>query len=144
MTYLSPTFKAVSLIFSVAAIVTGLRPILDPVSFSHSFGIPLAPTTVSSYKKDSAALTQRDDHNSALYYVSLMGVRQLGTGMILLTFAYQAKWTEMATILAIIGILVAGTDGVYLARARSIRAGAFHAIPGALISALALAFIYSA
>ena len=72
-----------------------------------------------------------------------MGVRQLATGTILLTFAYQNKWAEMATILAIIGILVAGTDGVYLARAGKTAQAKVHAVPGALIAALAGAVVYS-
>ncbi|DBA86180.1 hypothetical protein WJX77_005830 [Trebouxia sp. C0004] len=72
-----------------------------------------------------------------------MGVRQLATGIILLIFAQQNKWTEMATILAIIGVVVAGTDGVYLSRAGAGNLGRFHAIPGALIAALAGGVIYS-
>ena len=72
-----------------------------------------------------------------------MGIRQLATGIILLTFAYQSKWVEAATILAIIGIVVAGTDGIYLARGGGgSKAGLFHAIPGALIAALACGVIY--
>ena len=71
-----------------------------------------------------------------------MGARQLATGLILLTFAYQHKWTEAATILSIIGIVVAGTDGVYLSRAGAGQLARFHAIPGALIAALAAAVIY--
>ena len=50
---------------------------------------------------------------------------------------------EMATILAIIGIVVAGTDGIYLARAGLKGKGIFHAIPGALISALAWGVLIS-
>lgn len=75
-------------------------------------------------------------------YVSVMSVRQLGTGIILLIFAYQGKWTEAATILAVIGILVAGTDGIYLARAGPRGPAIFHAVPGGLISALAAGVIY--
>jgi hypothetical protein len=78
-----------------------------------------------------------------LSYISLMGVRQFATGIILLTFAYQKKWTEVATILAVIGIIVAGTDGIHLSRAGHRRLGRFHAVPGALIAALAGGFIYS-
>lgn len=72
-----------------------------------------------------------------------MGVRQLGTGITLLTFAYQGKWTEAATILAIIGIVVAGTDGFFLARAGYGSLGRFHAIPGAEIAALAAAAVHT-
>ena len=49
----------------------------------------------------------------------------------------------MATILAIIGILVAGTDGIYLSRSGAEKVARFHAIPGALIAALACGVIYS-
>ena len=80
-----------------------------------------------------------EDSSVASSYIGLMGVRQLGTGITLLVFAYQNKWAEIATILAIIGILVAGTDGIYLARSGATKAALFHAIPGALIAVLAAA-----
>ena len=66
-----------------------------------------------------------------------MGVRQLATGLTLLTFAYEEKWTEMATILSILGVVVAGTDGYYLARSGERGRAVFHAVPGALIAMLA-------
>ena len=72
-----------------------------------------------------------------------MGVRQLATGITLLTFAYQTKWTEMANILAILGVVVAGTDGVYLSRFGAGKQAMFHAIPGALIAILAGAVVFT-
>jgi hypothetical protein len=66
-----------------------------------------------------------------------MGIRQLGTGITLIVFNYQDKYTEAATVLAIIGVLVAGTDGLFLARAGDVKAGIWHAVPGGLIAALA-------
>lgn len=65
-----------------------------------------------------------------------MGVRQLATGLTLFTFAYQGKWNEMATILTILGFVVAGTDGYYLAQTGARGQARFHAIPGALIALL--------
>lgn len=126
MAYLLPTFKAVSLIFAIAAVGTGVQALVDPVGFSTSFGLPLSKTA-------------SDNERS---YVSLMGVRQLATGITLLTFAYQGKWREMATLLAILGIVVAGTDGIYLSQAGKGGLARFHAIPGALIAALAGAVLY--
>ena len=149
MDYLLPTFQAVSVIFAIASVATGAQAILDPVSFSKSFGLPLSPTEIKSIVSpvnSSTTETYRsyqDHRNLAKSYVSLMGVRQLGTGIILLTFAYQGKWTEMGTILAIIGVVVAGTDGYYIAQGGSRGQGQFHAIPGALIAALAGAVLYS-
>ena len=152
MDYLLPVFKGVSLVFAIAAVGTGAQAIFDPAGFSKSFGLP--PNTKMIDPID--ALLDRDDtvapkataiphqrRGSAMSYISLMGVRQLATGIILMTFAYQNKWAEMATILAIIGILVAGTDGVYLARAGATGQAKVHAVPGALIAALAGAVIYS-
>lgn len=43
----------------------------------------------------------------------------------------------MATNLAILGTVVAGTDGFYLARSGARNLAKFHAIPGALIALLA-------
>lgn len=128
MTSLLLLFKAVSLIFAGAAIFTGLKGLLAPVAFAESFGI---------------SITRRDKpiDESAQAYVSLMSVRQLATGITLLAFAYQGKWDAMATMLANLGVVVACTDGAFLAR-RKITLGAFHAIPGLLIAILAAVFLW--
>ena len=152
MDYLLLALKAVSVIFAVSAVITGTQAIVDPVGFSRFFGLPLTSNltdSVGAYTKDDAGVTPTPTATLHYYrsltvsYVSLMGVRQLATGIILLIFAYQDKWVEIATILAIIGVLVAGTDGIYLSRAGAIRKGRLHAIPGALIAALAGGVIYS-
>lgn len=72
-----------------------------------------------------------------------MGIRQLATGLTLLTFAYQEKWIEIATVLSILGIVVAGTDGICLARAGNYSQARFHAIPGACIALLAGTVLYT-
>ena len=152
MVYLLPIFKTVSVIFAISAVATGAQAILDPVGFSRGFGLPLSSIitdSVGSSIDNEGAITTRTAatlhiHRSlTMSYVSLMGVRQLATGIILLPFAYQNKWTEQATILAIIGIIVAGTDGIYLSRAGGRKVGLFHAIPGAIIAALACGVICS-
>ncbi|KAK4697782.1 hypothetical protein P7C71_g353, partial [Lecanoromycetidae sp. Uapishka_2] len=130
MNFLLPTFKMVSVLFASSAVVTGIQAIMDPIGFSRSFGLPIAIV------KDVV-----NSQSAPISYVSLMGVRQLATGITLLTFAYQQKWTEMATILTILGILVAGTDGIYLSRSGARNLAKLHAIPGALIALLAAAFI---
>ena len=146
---LLPAFKTVSVMFAVSAVVTGIQAITNPVGFSRFFGLPLDATSINpavflqdydDIKKATAAFHSHQGLTKS--YISLMGVRQLATGMTLLTFAYQNKWTEMATILAIIGIIVAGTDGIYLSRAGQKNLGRMHAIPGAVIAALAGAVIY--
>lgn len=152
MAYLLPTFKAVSLIFATSAVVTGVQAIIDPIGFSKFFGLPLSSTSTvpleflvdneDALKSKKTAVLQHH-RGLTMSYISLMGVRQLATGIILLTFAYQKKWTEVATILAIIGIVVAGTDGICLSRAGTRQSGILHAIPGLLISALACGIIYS-
>ena len=149
MDYLLFTFKTVSVIFALSAVATGVQAIVDPISFSRFFGLALNSTVMNSAPSLNSGNTARTtamshyDHDLTMSYISLMGVRQLATGIILLTFAYQNKWTDVATILAIIGIVVAGTDGIYLSRAGHRNLGRFHAIPGALIAALAGATIYS-
>ena len=136
-------FKAVSVVFAVLATYTGLRGIIDPLGFSTFFGLPLGPDPPRRHIRsdDSQSQTQFDDGRNHLSlaksYVSLMSVRQLGTGIILLIFSSQGKWVEVATILAVIGVLVAGVDGIYIARNGTWSAGAFHAIPGGLIAATA-------
>ena len=147
MDYPLHIFKAVGVIFAISALITGIQAIVDPIGFSKFFGLPLSALTTDSadtLNGNDGAVTasqatkfSHSHHNLTMSYISLMGVRQLATGIILLTFAYQNKWTEVATILVIIGILVAGTDGIYLSRAGKGRLGRLHAIPGALIAALA-------
>ena len=125
-------FKLVSIVFALSAVFTGLRALFFPTTFSHSFGLPI-----------TKILDDRDIAISTVHgtsYVSLMGVRQLGTGIILLVFAWSGKWAESALILMIIGVLVAGTDGFFLARAGKKREARFHAVPGALIALLAATF----
>ncbi|KAK1060040.1 hypothetical protein LTR12_011972 [Friedmanniomyces endolithicus] len=154
MDYIIPTsFKAVAVIFAILAVATSAQALVDPVAFSKSFGLTLEPPTLSPVPDTNAgnpsspsknAASHPDQHQLTLAksYASLMGVRQLGTGLTLLVFAYQGKWAEAATILAIIGFVVAGTDGFFLARAGYGSLGRFHAIPGAGIAVLAAAAIY--
>ena len=143
MDYLLSVFRMVSVVFAISAVATGAQAIVDPVGFSRSFGLPLSPITDTDNAVTSRPTAVLHHHRLTMSYVSLLGVRQLATGVILLTFAYQNKWTEMATILAIIGVVVAGTDGLYLSRAGASNLGRIHAIPGALIAALAGGVIYS-
>ena len=144
MSFLLPTFKIVSVAFAISAIVTGTQAIADPIGFSRSFGMPI--TIVKDADKSQSTPISRfykSNDNPIISYVSLMGVRQLATGITLLTFAYQKKWTEMATILTILGIIVAGTDGFYLSRFGARNLAKLHAIPGALIALLAGAIIFT-
>lgn len=134
MDYILPTFKIVSVTFAISAVVTGVQAIVDPRGFARSFGIPVTAAKQSKTYEPSPKSQMNTD--PVMAYVSLMGVRQLATGVTLLLFAYQRKWMEMATILSILGILVAGTDGVYLARSGAGGKARFHAIPGALIALL--------
>lgn len=140
MNSLLPPFKIVSVVFAIAAIVTGTQALLGPIGFSRSFGIPILPV-----KDASTAISgsNKPNDNPTTSYVSLMGVRQLATGITLLTFAYQGKWTEMATILSILGMVVAGTDGWYLSRSGARSQGLFHAIPGGFIAVLAGAVVFT-
>jgi hypothetical protein len=148
MSYILSAFKAVSFTFAVLAVATGVQALWDPVGFAASFGIPIhvAPKTNDndntinpSQPRDKLALSNA----TAASYVALMGVRQLATGITLLTFVYQGKWNELGTLLVILGFLVAGTDGVFLYRSGAGWKGPFHALPGAGIALLAGAAISS-
>lgn len=134
-------FKLITATFSVAAIYTGAQALLNPFGFALSFGLSLDganPVTTLESKKEGLKVASTKStlrpHDPAKSYISLMGIRQLANGIILATFAYQGKWTEAATILAIIGIMVAGTDGIYLSCAGKTSLGVYHAVPGALIA----------
>ena len=125
------------MIFALLAVATGLQAIVTPIVFSNSFGLPITDSKTGSSQSHRSVLTTH-----ALAYVSLQGVRQLATGIVLLIYAAQGKWMEVATFLAVIGVLVAGMDGVFLARNGQLARGVFHALPGALIAALAAAVVY--
>lgn len=145
-----PIFKVISTTFAVLAVWTGAQATIDPRGFAKFFGLPVCPALSqqrSIAKKDKRGRTKyraMDDQadSPALAYVSLMGIRQFATGIILLVFGYQGKWNEAATVLAIIGLLVAGTDGIFLLHAGHRDLALFHAIPGALIAAFATLVIF--
>lgn len=138
MNILLPAFKIVSVVFAGSAIVTGMQAIIDPVGFSRSFGIPFPIVTgEDDTKSQTITRSSKQNNDPAISYVSLMGVRQLATGIILFIFAWQRKWTDMATILSILGIVVAGTDGFYLSRTGARNLAKLHAVPGGLIALLA-------
>lgn len=135
MDYILLTFKAVSVTFASLAVVTGAQALCKPVGFAASFGMALQ-------KNDADKNPNFLGKETAASYVSLMGVRQLATGITLLAFASQGKWTDMATILVILGLVVAPTDGLFLYRSGAKAKGPFHALPGALIALLAGAVLY--
>lgn len=145
-------FKLTTVIFSAAAIYTGAQALFHPAGFAKSFGLSLDSMgaaillKTSGSKKEGAAVILANPnlhpYNPAMSYVSLMGIRQLANGLILATFAYKGKWIEVATILAIIGILVAGIDGIYLSRAGKTSLGVYYAVPGALIAMYASVVLY--
>lgn len=144
MDYLPHVFKGVGLIFTVAALFTGAQALSDPEAFATSFGLSLKSKS-HQYQQgkqrpdDAISSTRLPPATSS--YVSLMGVRQFATGVILAAFIYQSKWDEVATILVIIGFLVAGTDGYHLWRAGEAGLAMYHAVPGALIAAISGAFL---
>lgn len=139
MDYILPAFKAVSVTFASLAVVTGAQALCKPVGFAASFGMALQPLPK---KNDADKNPNCLGKETAASYVSLMGVRQLATGITLLAFASQGKWTDMATILVILGLVVAPTDGLFLYRSGAKAKGPFHALPGALIALLAGAVLY--
>lgn len=132
MSSLLPLFQAVSLTFAGLALLTGAHALLAPLPFSRSFGLPAAPARPGAGPPS---------HEAA--YISLMGVRQLTTGLTLLVFAWQGKWDEVATVLSILGVVVAGTDGVYLTRAGHRGKGLWHAGPGLCIAGLAMGVLWA-
>jgi hypothetical protein len=130
-------FQTVSLIFATAAVITGLQALLQPIGFSHSFGI-----SIFNSKQIS---DDEQNPNATTAYISLMGVRQLAQGLTLFAFAYQRNWDAMATILSILGTVVATTDGYFLGtRGGDWGKGATHAIPGLGIAGLSLAVLVKA
>lgn len=85
MAYLLPILASVTSIFSIAFIMMGIQALLSPIGFSRTFGLPFNIT----HQPDSPS--SRHHINVTTSYISLMGIRQLATGLILLPFSYQQK-----------------------------------------------------
>ncbi|KAJ1337844.1 DUF4267 domain-containing protein [Microdochium nivale] len=143
MDYVPAVFKTVSVTFSTLAIWTGANGLFRPAFFAADFGLPVNTTPAAALGGKKAHQPSAADNPTTRAYIALMGVRQLATGVILATFAAQGKWEEMATILATIGVLVAGIDGYFLASvAGRPDLGIFHALPGGAIALLSGLFLW--
>lgn len=144
MDYILTSFKAVSIIFSILAVQTGINALFRPISFAKSFGLPMdnnaATKSRAGNKEDAFVLSQHSDFGLA--YVTMMGVRQLATGITILIFSSLGKWTEIATILSVLGLLVATTDAYNLWKAGKNGLARYHALPGIAIALHALAVLY--
>lgn len=121
-------FKPISLIFAISTIITGAQSLINPLAFSTLFGIQVPKA------QDTALLRS---------YISLIGSRQLSTGLIILLLAARGSYNAIAHILAVSGIVVAGWDGVVIRRHASTRLGLVHAGPGFVIAAVAAAVIWN-
>lgn len=120
-------FKGVSLIFATASVFTGTQALLDPIAFSTTFGI---------------TIPKQHDTPLLRSYVTLMAARQLATGISILLLAKQGHFIAIAYILMVAGIVVAGTDGVFIAKNGSRKMGIVHAGPGFVIASLAALTIW--
>ena len=120
-------FKGVSIIFATASVFTGTQALLDPIAFSKTFGISIPK-----------------DHDTPLLrsYVTLMATRQLATGISILLLAKQGHFIAIAYILMIAGAVVAGTDGVFIAKNGSRKMGIVHAGPGFVIASIAALVVW--
>lgn len=139
MSFLYQIFKWITVIHGIAMTYTGAQSLFDPVGFAAGFGLPIDPSAHPKHATPSGS-SSTDLPRS---FAQLVGARQLATGLIGLTFAYQQKWSELATMLSISGVVVAGMDGVVLMRNGYGRGGISHAIPGVIISAIAMAYLWA-
>ena len=121
-------FKPVALIFATSSVFTGVQALANPIAFSQLFGIHVPRD------KDTPLLRS---------YITLMATRQLATGITLLLLARKGQWVPVAYVLVVMGIIVAGIDGVLIARNGSWKMGIVHAGPGFAIAAMAAATIYT-
>jgi hypothetical protein len=120
-------FKAVSLIFATASVFTGAQALLDPIAFSKTFGI---------------SIPKQHDTPLPRSYVMLMATRQLATGISILLLARQGHFIAIAYVLMVAGFIVAGTDGVLIAKMGSRKMGNVHAGPGFVIASIAALVIW--
>ncbi|KAF7930236.1 hypothetical protein EAE99_004429 [Botrytis elliptica] len=120
-------FKSISIIFGVSTVITGIQALLNPITFSKTFGITVPK------EKDTPILRS---------YITLMATRQLATGTSILLLARIEHYISIAYILMVAGIIVAGTDGVFIAKNGSVKMGIVHAGPGFVIAVVAAATIW--
>ncbi|KAF7949017.1 hypothetical protein EAE96_008193 [Botrytis aclada] len=120
-------FKSISIIFGISTVITGTQALLNPIAFSKTFGITVPK------EKDTPILRS---------YITLMATRQLATGTSILLLARIGHYISIAYILMVTGILVAGTDGVFISKNGSMKMGIVHAGPGFVIAAVAAATIW--
>jgi hypothetical protein len=120
-------FKGISLIFATASVFTGAQALLDPIAFSKTFGI---------------SVPKQHDTPLLRSYITLMATRQLATGVSILLLARQGRFIAIAYILMVAGFVVAGTDGVFIAKMGSRKMGVVHAGPGFVIAAIAALVIW--
>jgi hypothetical protein len=120
-------FKGISLIFAAASVFTGAQALLDPIAFSKTFGI---------------SIPKQHDTPLLRSYVTLMATRQLAMGMSILLLARQGHFIAIAYVLMVAGFIVAGTDGVLIAKMGSRKMGIVHAGPGFVIASIAALVIW--
>ena len=120
-------FKGVSLIFAIASVLTGAQALIDPIAFSKTFGI---------------SIPKQHDTPLLRSYVTLMAARQLATGISVLLLAKQGHFLAIAYILMVAGIVVAGADGIFIAKMGSRKMGIVHAGPGFVIASIAALTIW--
>lgn len=120
-------FKGISLIFATATVFTGAQALLDPIAFSKTFGI---------------SIPKQHDTPLLRSYITLMAIRQLATGISILLLARQGHFLAIAYILMVAGFVVAGTDGVFIAKNGSRKMGIVHAGPGFVIASIAALVIW--
>lgn len=106
--------------FAAASIITGCTAVRDPSTFADTFGLELPPRSSGFNQFPKEAQTALlEQQNVTRKYVSLMGVRQLATGLILLTLEWRHQWREAAIVVAISGFVVATTNWPLCGRLRS-------------------------
>ena len=120
-------FKPISIIFGLMTTVGGIQALLNPIAFSKTFGI------IVSKESDTPMLRS---------YITLMSTRSLATGFSILLLGRVGHWVSVAYVLMVAGVVVAGTDGAFIAKHGSTRMGLVHAGPGFVIAAVAAAVIW--
>jgi hypothetical protein len=120
-------FKGIALIFGVSTVATGIQALLNPIAFSQTFGITVPKD------KDTPILRS---------YITLMATRQLATGASVLLLARAGHFVSIAYMLMVAGVIVAGTDGVFIAKNGSTKMGVVHAGPGFVIAGIAAVTIW--
>ena len=96
---LPPLAQTTATLVGIAATLAGFRSILSPKSFAQSFGLPQSDPQPRLQGQDQEVRSQSKSLDSSNPFIPVVGVRNIATGLSILTFSLQNKSQTTGTVL---------------------------------------------